>query len=64
MQFALTFLACGALGWWLDGRFGTEPWLMIAGIFVGAAGAMYSLVVRVGAATGGRKSGGGDDSTR
>ncbi|MBM3991694.1 MAG: AtpZ/AtpI family protein [Planctomycetes bacterium] len=48
LQFALTFLACGALGWWLDGKLGTSPWLMIAGILLGAAGAMYSLVRRLG----------------
>lgn len=48
LQFALTFLACGALGWWLDGKLGTTPWLMIAGILLGACGAMYSLVRRLG----------------
>ena len=48
LQFALTFLALGALGWWLDGRLGTEPWLMILGILLGAAGAFYSLVKRLG----------------
>jgi F0F1-type ATP synthase assembly protein I len=50
MQFALTFLAFGACGWWLDGRLGTAPWLMIAGILLGAAGAFYSLVRQVGPA--------------
>ena len=44
LQFALTFLAFGAAGWWLDGKLGTGPWLMIGGIVFGAAGAMYSLV--------------------
>ena len=52
MQFALTFLAFGACGWWLDGRLGTAPWLMIAGILLGAAGAFYSLVRQVGPASG------------
>jgi hypothetical protein len=51
LQFALTFLAFGALGWWLDGKLGTEPWLMIGGILAGAAGAMYSLVLRIGKTT-------------
>lgn len=27
------------LGVWLDGQFGTKPWLMFAGIIVGAVGA-------------------------
>lgn len=47
LQFALTFLAFGAAGWWLDRQLGSSPWLMIAGIFVGAGGAMYSLVRRL-----------------
>lgn len=47
MQFALTFLVCGAIGWWLDRKLGLAPWLMIGGILVGAAGAMYSLVRRL-----------------
>jgi F0F1-type ATP synthase assembly protein I len=47
MQFALTFLVCGAIGWWLDSKFGTDPWLMIGGILLGAGGAMYSLVRRL-----------------
>ena len=47
LQFALTFLLFGALGWWLDGKLGTAPWLMIAGIVLGAAGAFYSLVRRL-----------------
>ena len=47
MQFSLTFLVCGAVGWWLDRKFGTAPWLMIGGIAIGAAGAMFSLVRRL-----------------
>jgi F0F1-type ATP synthase assembly protein I len=47
IQFAGTFLAFGALGWWLDGKLGTTPWLMMAGILLGAAGAFWSLVRRV-----------------
>ena len=48
MQFTLTFLVLGFVGWWLDGKLGTEPWLMIAGILLGAAGALVSLILRVG----------------
>lgn len=47
LQFALTFLVCGAIGWWLDRKFGSDPWLMIGGILLGAGGAMYSLVRRL-----------------
>jgi len=31
-------LAFGALGWWLDGRFGTKPWLLLAGLILGMIG--------------------------
>jgi F0F1-type ATP synthase assembly protein I len=48
LQFAGTFLATGALGWWLDGKFGTSPWLLLVGIFLGAGGGFYSLVLQVG----------------
>jgi len=44
LQFALTFLVFGAIGWWLDGKLGTAPWLMVVGIALGAAGAFWSLV--------------------
>lgn len=47
IQFALTFLVFGALGWWLDERLGTSPLCLIGGIAVGAAGGMYSLVRRL-----------------
>jgi F0F1-type ATP synthase assembly protein I len=49
-QFAGTLVAFGALGWWLDSRFGTSPWLMIAGVFLGAVGAFVALVRAVPAA--------------
>ncbi len=51
VQLALTFLGMGLIGWWLDSKLGTAPWLLIAGIVLGAAGGMYSLVVRVGKLT-------------
>ena len=47
LQFAGTFLVAGALGWWLDGKLGTSPWLLLVGIFLGAAGGFTSLVLRV-----------------
>jgi F0F1-type ATP synthase assembly protein I len=31
------------LGRWLDGRLGTEPWLLLAGVVVGAVGGFYSM---------------------
>ncbi len=29
--------ACGIAGWWLDGRFGTGPWLTVLGVLIGTA---------------------------
>lgn len=43
-QFAATMLVFGALGWWLDGKFGSAPWVMIFGIFLGAGLAFFSLL--------------------
>lgn len=28
-----------ALGWWADSKLGTQPWLMVLGVFVGLAAA-------------------------
>lgn len=44
MQLAAAMVAFGALGWWLDGKFGTEPWLLIVGIVLGATGGMIHLI--------------------
>lgn len=35
VQFTLVLLGFLFLGRWLDGRLGTEPWLLLAGVFVG-----------------------------
>ena len=32
-------------GQWLDGKFGTEPWLSYIGIFLGLAAALYDMVI-------------------
>lgn len=47
VQFAGTMAVLGALGYWADTRFGTAPWLMIVGIFLGAVGGFVSLVKQV-----------------
>jgi F0F1-type ATP synthase assembly protein I len=44
----------GWLGWWLDAKLGTSPWLLLVGIFLGASGGFYSLVRRVGSPGGSR----------
>ena len=50
-QFAGTLCAFGALGWWLDTKLGSSPWLLIAGVFLGATGAFVALIRAVGAPT-------------
>lgn len=37
IQFAVVVILMVFLGLWLDGRFGSSPWLMIAGLAVGFA---------------------------
>lgn len=43
LQFAASILVFLFLGKWLDGKLGTEPWLMVIGVFLGAAGGFYSM---------------------
>ena len=44
LQFALTILVFVGIGYWLDEKWNTRPWLLIAGTFFGATGAFISLV--------------------
>lgn len=43
MQFAGSIVLFLFLGQWLDGKLGTEPWLLLLGVFVGASAGFYSL---------------------
>jgi len=43
-QLALAVLVCGLLGRWLDGELDTTPWLMIAGLAVGALGGFIKFI--------------------
>jgi F0F1-type ATP synthase assembly protein I len=43
MQFAGSILLFLFAGRWLDGRLGTEPWLMIVGVMIGAAAGFFSM---------------------
>jgi len=47
VQFALTMAVLGGLGWWLDSRFGTVPWLLVTGVLVGAIGGFVRIVKAV-----------------
>jgi F0F1-type ATP synthase assembly protein I len=50
LAWALSVLFFLLIGYWLDQRFGTLPWLTIAGAFLGAAGGFISLIRGVTAA--------------
>ena len=58
LQFALTILAMGALGWWLDSKFDTQPWLLFSGAGLGMVGGFLSLIQKFPAPSGGSKDGG------
>jgi len=47
LQFAASILVFLFIGKWLDGRLGTTPWLMVIGVFLGAAGGFYSMYVKL-----------------
>lgn len=44
MQFAATVGVFALLGRWLDTRAGASPWFLIAGVFLGFALGLYSMV--------------------
>jgi F0F1-type ATP synthase assembly protein I len=54
LQFALTLVLCGALGWWLDSVCGTQPWLLVAGVLAGGIVAFLALLRAVPSAKGRR----------
>ena len=42
VQFTASILICLFGGRWLDGRFGTEPFLMLAGVLLGTVAGFYN----------------------
>lgn len=42
-QFVISILLFLYLGKWLDGKFGTDPLLLIVGVFVGAAVGIFNM---------------------
>ena len=50
LQFAFAIVAFLFLGQWIDKRLGTDGMFTIAGVFVGAGGAFYSMYRKVSAA--------------
>lgn len=43
LQFAGSIVLFLLVGQWLDSRLGTEPWLLIGGVMLGATAGFYSL---------------------
>ncbi len=56
LQLAASMTAFGALGWWLDDRLGSKPWLLLVGVILGATGGMIS-VIRTAIRSSGGKAG-------
>jgi len=50
LQFALSILVFVYVGNWLDRRFGTAPWMLLAALFFGAGGSFYSMYRKLMAA--------------
>ncbi|MGA9119321.1 MAG: AtpZ/AtpI family protein [Bacteroidota bacterium] len=44
IQLALTVILLFFLGRWLDGKFGTAPWLMLGGIVIGITGGLIKFI--------------------
>ena len=44
MVLIVPMLVLGAFGYWLDGRFGTSPWLLLGGLVLGMAGGFANFV--------------------
>lgn len=51
IQLALTIVVLFFIGRWLDDRFSTSPWLMIAALFLGCAGGLIQFIRTVTALT-------------
>jgi len=43
VQFVVAILLCLFVGKWLDARLGTSPWLLILGVFAGAAASTVAM---------------------
>jgi F0F1-type ATP synthase assembly protein I len=47
LQFAASILLFLFVGMWLDRRLGTDPWLLIVGVFTGGTAGFYSMYRRL-----------------
>lgn len=62
LQFAGQFLLFTLGGSWLDGRLGTEPWFLIAGVLFGFLGGIYWLFRQLDSTPKVKRADGGDPS--
>jgi F0F1-type ATP synthase assembly protein I len=44
LELGLVVVVLALGGWWLDKKFGTSPWLLLIGCFVGIVGGLYRLI--------------------
>lgn len=51
VQFAAVIGVFAWAGWWVDSKLGSEPWLLIVGVFLGFLGGLISLVSKVPSST-------------
>jgi len=51
-EFVIAVLVPGAIGWWLDGKFSSRPWIMLAG---GVLGFVAGLRILMRSVTNGTK---------
>ena len=55
LQFTATVGLLALAGYWLDGKLGTLPLFLLAGVLVGFLGAMFSIIRQVPPTRGGRR---------
>lgn len=43
LEFGAVVAVLALLGWWLDEKFATSPWLVLTGTVIGIVGGLYNL---------------------
>lgn len=61
LQFIASILIFLFIGRWLDERLGTEPYLLMLGVFTGFGLSFYVILRRLSGGAGGGKKRGGED---
>ncbi len=51
VQFSAVIGVFAWAGWWVDGKLGSAPWLLIVGVFLGFLGGLISLVHKIPSST-------------